>query len=606
MKVFSRLRSRFHWLFFWIPAGLIFLSGCATRAGETGTIGLDEIKPGQRGVWRTVIQGNEIEEFQLEVVGILQSYMGPEYPIIVCRALDASQRASGPVRGMSGSPVYINGRLAGAYAYGWTWSKNETLIGVTPIDLMMPLYDLPDRPFRPETLPESEQNNEAPEPAWLFDPEKMGELLEGLPVAEAGNSRLSPSPLPLFVSGMSPLVSEYFGDELRSFGLDAIPMGAGSSGEQLPFNGFEPGSAISLVFSSGDIVFGGVGTVTHVQGDRLLAFGHAADRIGSVELAMAPAEIVTIAQRYEMSFKMGNLGQPVGTVWQDHSPGISGQVGRIPYMAPVRVTMGGDFPSEMQGAVAELPNRTAGIFFVYMAQTLLRNLGGLDLTTVTGEMRVEFEGVSEPLEMRYRAVGLDGARFMLMRFASAVTRVLRAPMARPRVASLNAHFEVEQGRNAFQLTSARRLSSRVKEGETIQVLLSLQPELGQPLQKIVEIPVPEGARGERLAVLVQDQATAESFDGWGEHRVFSSFSSLVEELNLLRPNDQIYLRLVRQRPALKIDGRVMEDLPPSVISLYRRSLGEVGGQVRESVVWEKALPVNGTFSGNWRIEFPVE
>jgi|GEM_PF-5694404 len=576
------------------------LLGCAQPFSQISEdpISISEIKPGDPGVWRTVVSGREVQTFPLEVVGVIESFVGPGMPIILCRAVDEENTMTGPVSGMSGSPVYINGRLAGAYAYGFPWSKEKTLIGVTPIEWMNPLLGYPDRPYRETPF----ISNETTATTSLGLPASF----EALPTSGSQESGPQALPVPLLTSGVSVDVLRVIQPWLDQRGLRLTAGGAGgvaTSGEDL----FTAGSPLAVILASGDLRIGGVGTITRREGDRLIAFGHPMLGSGSVELPIGGAEIVDVVSNYRISFKLSNIGEVAGTLWQDSTPGIQGELGRIPYMIPIQVASNVGIKKVVAGKLAEHRNFTPSMALTYAAQSLLTATEGPEDATIRGKISIAIEDEEEPLELTRRGIGFSGAVDILFSFADAVNMVLNGSQEFPRLENIDVSFETEPGEKRQILHSVRLETARVKAGGSVQLTIINRKRNGETATHTVEIPLPNAPAGSNFSVHIADASAIRSFDRIATYDPTRPFSELLTELRQLRDNGSIYIQLLRPMAGLRLEGRNLEELPPSVLRLYQSTLEQPGDQfLSESIAWETSIPVPGVFTGNSRINFQTE
>ncbi|HEV2320167.1 MAG TPA: hypothetical protein VGV18_10485, partial [Verrucomicrobiae bacterium] len=305
----------------------------ARANGSTPIMPLADIKPGMKGEWHTVVSGTRIDSFPMQVVGVANNFIGPGRPVIICEGLDATNKLTGPVAGMSGSPVYVDGKLLGAYAYGFVFPHDQDLFGVTPIEEMLEVEKYPPaaNPWGNGLM----AGAAAPgNPQWLAAPVAGANV----PPLTEMQSVFKPLPTPLFVSGISQRTLQMFGPELNKLGLQLMQAPSGSA-DPVANTNLEPGAAVSGVLMSGDFDFAGTGTVTWRDGNRILAFGHPFMQSGPTEMPMATAEILTVVSSIEESFKLLNVGQVVGTIYQDRLTGIAGEVGRMPRTTHVQIDL---------------------------------------------------------------------------------------------------------------------------------------------------------------------------------------------------------------------------------------------------------------------------
>jgi len=296
---------------------------------------LADVKPGMKGYALTVFHGTKPEPFDIKVVAILKQFL-PKQDVILIRAEDPRVEHSGIVSGMSGSPVYIDGKLVGAIAYAWAFAK-EPLGGVTPIENMLAERSRPRR-----------RSPDHPEIAQADLPAEPGEA-RGLPTLAGGGTgtepRLVRASVPLSLSGFTARTFAELTDELRPVGLVPVQAGGGGGrGTSAAASGpgrVEPGSAIGVELVRGDMNMVGTGTVTWTDGQTILAFGHPMFGIGEVYLPMVDAEIHTFMPSMAQSFKMSSPLHEVGVLMQDRSSCIVGSMEAHTSMMPVEVRVTG-------------------------------------------------------------------------------------------------------------------------------------------------------------------------------------------------------------------------------------------------------------------------
>ena len=577
---------------------LLAVAASLTQTYAEETIPLEEIQPGDSGEWRTVVSGSEVESFPLTVVGILDSFAGAGVPVILCRASDSINTATGPVSGMSGSPVYIKGRLAGAYAYGFPWSKDKTLIGVTPIGKMEPLFNYPDIPYR-DALNAPIANSETT--ASLGLPNNFSSIR----TSTESTSSPRPLPIPLLASGISAKTLDAIQPWLEKNNL-FVTAGAGGRTKKTDAD-FEAGSPLAVILASGDLTLGGVGTITRREGDRVIAFGHPMLSAGSVELPIGSAEVVDVVSSYRISFKLSNIGEVAGTLWQDSTTGIQAELGRIPYMIPITIHSDAAIKNPIEGKLAEHRDLTPSMALTYAAEGILTSREGPDEATVRGQLSIDIDGYDEPLEFSRVGVGFTGAIDLLFTFSDYLNAVVKGSQEFPRLKNISYDFKTENEEKRQLLHSIRLESSRIQADKPVELTIVTRKRNGELAHHTVEVPLPDAPDGSSFSLFVADADTLRSFDQIATYNPTRSLDQLITELRQIKDNGSIYVQLLRPSPGLRLDGRNLEELPPSVLRLYQSSLEKPGEKMlRESIVWETAIPVPGEFSGSSRIQFTTE
>ena len=305
---------------------------------------LADIRKGMRAVAYTVFEGSEPKPFELEVLGVLEGFNSPKQNAIIVKLMGPDTDRTGVFAGMSGSPVYIDGKLVGAIAFAYQFSK-ESIGGVTPIQDMVSIFDQKagetkaiDQP-RAISFSEISFNNKSRDFADFVNPPKSG----ATNVAGVSASVLKPIATPLAITGVAPDVIERFAPQFQTMGLLPVAGAAGAVPitelSKTDGNTLKPGSTIVVPLVRGDYSLAAAGTVTHRDGNKIYAFGHPFLSVGVTEWPMNEGEVVTVIPSVANSFKLAKPTAMVGTMRGDRSTGIFGELGVAPYMIPVEINL---------------------------------------------------------------------------------------------------------------------------------------------------------------------------------------------------------------------------------------------------------------------------
>ena len=339
---------------------------------------LKDIRAGQRGTGRTVFSGNKIEDFQVEILGVLEN-MGPKQSVILARLSGGPLAQTGVLQGMSGSPVYIDGKLVGAVALAFTFAK-EPIAGIRPIEDMLPL----GAPV-PKEAPPSAGPVRLPTPIRTIATGGWG-----------GTGALMEIATPMSFSGFTAGALEHFGPELRQIGLEPR-QGVSSGGHIPPKLGdpslLHPGDMITVQLLSGDMSIGADGTVTAIDGKRIFAFGHRFLSVGGTELPFARANVITVLPNLSASFKISSALEWMGSITEDRSTSVYGELGRRAATVPLSVTLHGARHSPFIYNMEMVNDRVLSPFIVQMAvysamEATERTLG-MGSFAVHGEIRFD-------------------------------------------------------------------------------------------------------------------------------------------------------------------------------------------------------------------------
>ncbi len=402
---------------------------------------LKDIRAGQHGVGRTVFSGSRVEEFQVEILGVLEN-VAPRQSIILARLGGGPLAKTGVMQGMSGSPVYINGKLAGAVALAFPYAT-DPIAGIRPIEEMLRV--------EPET---------APAPRTVA---RAGGL--------ASNSRLEEIATPVSFSGFTEATLDHFGAQLRALGMDPRQgvSGGGQPSEKLGNPKLlEPGSMISVQLLSGDYSVGADGTITAIDGNRVYAFGHRFLAAGPTEMPFARADVLALLPNLNASFKISTAREWMGSITADRSAAISGVTGRLPALIPVEIRVGANtYRMRMVQDKVMTPLVTQMAVFSSI-DTTERSLGPSALTL---RGRLDFEGGSVRLENVYSS-DVNTPALAAMGVASPLAYALGSGFDALKLKGISIEIGTVDRRDQLQISplSAPR---QVRAGEDVELALTL-------------------------------------------------------------------------------------------------------------------------------------
>jgi hypothetical protein len=551
---------------------------------------LSEVKPGMVGQALTVFQGTKPEPFKVRVVSVMHNFL-PKQDVILIRAEDPRVEFSGIVAGMSGSPVYIDGKLVGAVAYAWSFAK-EPLGGVTPIESMLAEKRRPRRVGREyfaEGGPDNGQGQARPVaqeslriPAAMSgalaqnhsgfgSPDALSRGLGLPPVGPApanGEPRLLRASVPLTVSGFAPRTVGELAEEMRPTGL--VPLQAGGGGHIGPPKAghVEPGSAIGVELVRGDMSTVATGTVTYVNGSDVLAFGHPLFGIGEVYLPMVDAEIHAFLPSLSQSFKMSSPLNEVGTLVQDRPACIVGDLDARTTMLPidVRVTGPGVEPRLFHAEVARNRRLTPMLASMVVGNAIADAEPDVTDMIVTVTSKVGLKGYA-PLEMRdqiFSPEGVSSHALASSRGLRAMGDLLLNPFEPVTLDRMDVDVRVEYRRDVAEIVSVALPTQDVHAGDTVDLRVTLRPYGGSEYVETVPVIIPRTVAGQTLKIEVAsgasvrpDMPQAETLPVYIDNmRKSYSASSIV--VTLQTPDDGASLR-----------GRLISGLPDSALDTLR-------------------------------------
>jgi hypothetical protein len=581
--------------------GLVF---AASLCAQTGIFPLKDIRAGMKGVGKTVFSGSRIDEFEVEVLGVLDN-IGPKQALILARLTGGPLAQTGVLQGMSGSPVYIGGRLVGAVAMGFAFSK-EPIAGIRPIEDML----------RVEGAPGSTRGAARLRP-W------DGRLSALVPPREdvlAAGERMVDIATPVSFGGFTRATIEHFAPQLRSLGLEPR-QGMSGGGRMGPAMGdaskLEPGSMISVQLLSGDLSIGADGTLTYIDGKRIYAFGHRFLSVGSTDLPFARSEVLTLLPNLSSSFKISAAREWMGSITQDRSVAVAGELGRRAATIPVSISVvdrGADAATPASYQFRIVNDRVLSPFLVQMA--VFTAIDATERTTgessfsVNGE--VEFENGSAPIKLNNMYSGDFGlAAQVSLATAVPVAYVMQSgfPALQPKRVALN--IESYPRKRQLQIDEVWSNRREARPGETIELTVMLTGESGIELTRKVSYRVPVGAPPGQLQFTAADANVINVT----EYRQLvaappKSPAQLVSFLNGLRANTKAYVRVWRAEPAYDVEGETLPNPPPSagmILARTQPSLAAVPAMLNSKIA-ELEIPVGADMvvSGSKTIQVEVK
>lgn len=548
------------------------------------TMPLAQIHAGMRGVAYTVFQGTKPEPMDVEVLGVLKNANGPKGDIILVRLGGAKAEYTGVVAGMSGSPVYFDGKLAGAVAFRIGEFSKEPIAGVTPISEMLEISALDSTPT---VVPVQAKSG-------TFLTEKTSG--PGAPTAsvEGFANYLKPIETPLVFSGFSEDAVQKFAPQFASQGIIPV-MGVGSASDIKQPDPLVPGSAVSAVLVSGDMDIAATCTVTYIDPTHLLACGHPLLQFGMVDLPMTKAQVIATLPSPLNAFKIVNATETVGSFVQDRHTGILGEFGKKAEMIPVTLTIHG-------GTTAKTFNyqvlNNARLSPIAISTTVFNALHGVneygDETTYTMTGAISVRGFPE-VKLQDMFTSADGMQPAAMLAASAIGgsfgRIFDNPYSTPEIKGLNLDFDITNDRRWARLESARTDVAEARPGDEITVEVLLRPYRGDAVIEHVPVRIPTSAsKGSTLHVLVSDGDMLDRLRRGPSAAQKLDLASTIGVLNKQHVNNRVYVSVLDAAPEALIADKVMPALPLSVMNV----MDGIKGSQDMTVVGESSVSETAT------------
>lgn len=532
---------------------------------------LTEVRKGMRGYGLTVFDGNTIEKFDVEILGVLNN-IGPSQDLILARVDSPIVRRAGVVAGMSGSPVFIDGKVIGALAYAWQFAK-EPVVGITPIEQMLKIarVDQSSGASVASAVPRMTSSEflaavANAKPEELFD--KLSATLGARQASAISGAK--PIAIPLSLSSFDPETISRFGKYLDAMGFVAIPSGA-TSGSGVKANGpaerFEPGDPIGAVLLNGDFTVAATGTVTHVDGDRVYAFGHPFLDMGQVSFPMAKSEIVAVMPSIASSFKLANTGPIVGALRQDRSTGVMGMIGEDAGMIPLELTVESSGPSQTYRVNLVRHTQLSPLMLAMAVDSVVANVQrAAGERTVILESEIKLKGF-DPIHLREGWAGPQ-ARQAIPAYLAVVSAYLMSNEFREAtIERVKVHL-----RHDDQLRIAKLLEAsietpqkgRISPGDTIKLRTVLKPFRGERFVETFDVHIPDDQPAGHAYLLVGSGTVLNQVDFSLVPPDPRTLEQVLAVLRRLRPSTDLTVGLYSAGEGAVTAGVYLPNLPPTM------------------------------------------
>ncbi len=573
-------------------------------ATSTEIMPLADVRVGMRGVGYTVVRGTEPEAFEFEILGILENTF-PKQSLIIARLSGLGLEEVGIAGGMSGSPVYVDGKLVGAVSYRLGSFSTEPVAGITPIENMLQIRDA--EATRASVAAAAPLASDLLAAAANLLGGRPADLAPLHPASAAAG--IVPIATPVTIGGVDPELVRRISPLFAAMGWQ--PSLGGTSQNQALGGPLVPGSAVAVQLMRGDVTFTAVGTVTWVDGDKVLAFGHPFLQGGNVDFPMAAAEVLMVLPSLADSQKLTAGGSEVlGTIRQDRQAGILGVVGAAPPMVPVSLSVAGngvdeEFNFEMVADKSLSPT----FLFIGLANALqsVGTTSGDSALEVSGEFNLA--GDYEPVIIDNRFSSPAQAFFSVAQTISSIYRLLYDNPFHPvEVRSVHLDITLRGDLRVAEITRVWADRVELRPGESLELSVWLKPYRQPEVQIDIELQVPDDLAPGPISLLVGGAgvvAREESSFAQGDLEP-QSVEHIIRRLNRTRPSDRIYYQLSRTDEGAFYGGQRMPSLPPSVLDILNNS--QTSGeaiQLSKTVLYESSEAVEYVVSGEHRIELNV-
>lgn len=576
------------------------------RIGKPPILPVSEVKKGMQAIAWTVFEGTEPEAVPVEIIGVWKNANGPKADVILGRMGGKAQRTN-VAGGMSGSPVYVDGKLIGAIALRLSVFSPDAICGITPIESMLEISDL-----------------DQSRPAQFAAAEIPPKFLAGTSIPVSQSLMMQPIDTPLMLSGAHPGVFPYFSGIFKSMGMQLAQGGSTAALKSTTVaqdwkGSLQPGDTVSMILVSGDINISSGCTVTYNDGSRVLICGHAFLNTGPLNMPMARGEILwTLASSFQPT-KVSNATDVVGTFTQDRHLGMLGRLGEKPRMIPVKLalrsfdTQGMMFKTNtLNFEVMESQRFTSQLMMLGMFNAISgMNEFAEDTTyrisanvSLTSGQKLDLRTMQAPGDMPVPA-SLQSAMWFGDKFNKLFANAVRMPDVR----QVEATIDLIPERRTAVIESAWIPSSEVEPGSEIPVKVFLRPYRGGRVERELKLKVPVGLAPGNYRIQLSEAAALNSLQSMTP--LANRFMELTQTISLLnqeRANNRLYAALVQPRPTVFTDDRTLPNLPSSVLNVMQngRSASRSLIATPETAVAEMSIPFDYVVSGSHSLRLTVK
>ena len=602
-----------------IPTALfaLLLALTATVASAAEIMPLSDVKKGMKGYGLTVFEGNKVEKFDVEILGVLRN-IGPGQNIILANVDAPVVRRTGVIAGMSGSPIYVDGKIVGALAYAWQFAK-EPIAGITPMDEMLKIARTGNGPAGSTGTPASAMPKftgaefltamAKRELTPMFD-----KLVSGMAMRQSASlGGAKQIALPISFGSFAPETISRFTPYFDTMGFVAVPTGSTGGGQTdaKATKEFAPGDPIGAVLLTGDFSLAATGTVTHIDGSHIYAFGHPFLDMGEIDFPMAQSEIVSVLPSVASSFKFSNTGAIVGALRQDRGAGILGVLGAKAEMIPVEVTVngGGLSPQTYRMNVARHSQLSPLILAMAADSVVANSQRAAGERTVIMESEIKLKGFA-PIRLREGWAGAQ-ARQAIPQYLAVVAAYLMSNEFRDaEVEAVKVNLRHDDQLRIAKLVEASLVSPekrRINAGDTVKVRAVLKPYRGEAFVELFDVKVPDHQAPGNAHLLVGSGSVASAIDFMLVPPDPRTLEQVLGVLERLRPSTDLTVGLYSTSDGAVTAGVYLPNLPPSMRAVVGGdTTNALQAPVRYHATGQQARPLGYVIDGALKIDLEVQ
>lgn len=597
------------------------------KAGQVQIFKEADIKPGMKGVAWTVLTGTEPEAVPVEILGIYKNQWGPKQDVILGK-LGGKAARTNVAGGMSGSPVYIDGKLVGAIALRFSVFSPDAICGITPIELMLDVNHFDDsRPIDARTPGKTvaQASSSTNESSASVSSDMVAQVLAASGSAAPGsNLTMVPIDTPLSFAGFSESTLREFGPLFQQLGTTVAAGGVSStisSAKPAPGwqNSLQPGDAVTGVMVSGDMSVSGMCTVTYNDGKHVLACGHAFFNLGPVDMPMAKAEVITtLASQYQPN-KFGNATEIVGALKQDRHSAIMGELGATADMVPVTLKV------RSYGDNSEIRKERELHFSVFVQQkwtpylmmlTMFNSISSLnefaDETTyrLTGKVDLDGQpGISVSTMLAPSENPAPAPMQLAGWWADKFNRLFLNPVHTPKLKAVDAVVDILPERRVATVENAWIPASEVDAGSQVPLKVFLRPYRGERIERDFTLKIPASLSKGEHRILLSDAATLNRMQsGAAMSDQFLDIPQTISLINQERSNNKLYVSFVEPRPTVYYEDKALPSLPASIANVMQtgRTASRHLVASSETAVEQGSIPFDLMIDGSYSLRVFVK
>ena len=604
-----------------VALAALVLTSLVPAPAATTLFPVDELRPGMVGIGRTVFEGDRLDEFKVHILGVLRNVIGPRRNLVLARLEGGPLAHTGVIAGMSGSPVYIDGRLVGAVSYSLGAFSKEPIAGITPIGEMIEAATLPgprrqaarvelQMPLTPENLRDSLRQAFAWARPFADSPADV-QFFGGHGFNPGIGTMLRPIATPLSIGGFDAATIEPLASAFRDQGF--VPVMAGT-GEQASHGAeaapLRPGDPVGVALMSGDLSLGATGTVTHIDGDRVYGFGHPFYNLGPTQFPMTRAYVHTLLPSLFASMKIASTGEVIGTIQQDRFTTIAGTLGEGPALIPISLALTSDRGIKKTFTLNVVNDQMFTPLLTYLS--IVNTLGsyerqyGAASFVVRGSATVKKYGdVAFEDLFTGEQPSIGAAAYVV----APINFLLRNAFEDVEIESVNLEIESTEQPRIATLERAWIDAVNPKPGATVPLKVLLRTYRGEEITRTLPVQIPSHARG-AVQIMVADGnrlAQWESRELQMQPLQTRNLPQMINVLNKARKNNRLYVRLITQDGGAVVKGESLSSLPPSVMAVMEADRhGGSYSLLRSALLGEWEIATGHAVTGSRTLTLTIE